>query len=38
VRRLDFGSYAQSFAGFIVERDELVAEPELDEEWAGAFD
>ena len=38
MRRLDFGSYAQSFAGFIIEWDELIAEPELDEEGAGAFD
>jgi hypothetical protein len=38
VGRLDFRSYTQSLASFIIERDELVAEPELDEERAGAFD
>jgi len=38
VGRLDFRSYAQSFTGFIIERNKLVAEPELDEERAGAFD
>jgi hypothetical protein len=38
VGRLELRSHSKPFAGIVIEKNCLVAEPELDEKRAGAFD